>query len=256
MQKTTSFKNEVSTRTYQDMTSESEGAIESDSEDDVDESAIEEEDSDWEDDDNDNEEESGPASPKEGGMFARVESKSNLTSHRSLLTTALHEGDRAQALQNEASRSTSAIRRSRTTTPNGPSIGSSPQEEGLMMRQSKPKAKPIIMTTSNVHPPAMSPRTTRRLMLTQELTSSLRQNLLWERQQKNTTTNAVAKRQQSAISLPALRRAATTSNIPGMNAETQHAQANATPFMDDAKFNSLNQDVYSTGINQYHTRGW
>jgi hypothetical protein len=254
MQKTTSFKNEVSTRTYQDMTSESEGAIESDSEDDVDESAIEEEDSDWEDDDN--EEESTMASPKEDGMFHRVESKSNLQSHRSLLTTALHEGDRARALQNEASRSTSAIRRSRTTTPNGPSIGNSPQEDGLMMRPSKQKPKPIIMTTSNVHPPAMSPRTTRRLMLTQELTSSLRQNLLWERQQKNTTTNAVAKRQQSAISLPALRRAATTSNLPGMSAETQHATSSTTPFMDDARFNSLNQDVYSAGLDPYHSQGW
>jgi hypothetical protein len=255
MQKTTSFKNEVSTRTYQDMTSESEGAIETDSEDDVDESAIEEEDSDWEDDDN--EEESALASPKEDSMFHRVESKSNLRSHRSLLTTALHEGDRALALQNEASRSTSAIRRSRTTTPNGPSIGNSPQEDGLMMRTStKQKPKPIIMTTSNVHPPAMSPRTTRRLMLTQELTSSLRQNLLWERQQKNTTTNAVAKRQQSAISLPALRRAATTSNLPGMTAETQHAQGSTTPFMDDAKFNSLTQDVYSAGLDPYHSQGW
>jgi hypothetical protein len=172
MKKTTSFKQEVSTRTYHDMTSESDAAIESDSEDDVDESAIEEEDSeegDWEDEGD--EEESGPSSPKDGGMFRRVESKSNLTSHRSLLTTALHEGDRAKALQNEASRSTSAIRRSRTTTPNGPSTGNSPQEEGLMMRQAT-RSKPIIQTTSNnMHPPAMSPRTTRRLMLQSELTS-------------------------------------------------------------------------------------
>jgi hypothetical protein len=224
MRKTTSFKNEVSTRTYHDLTSESDGAIETDSEDDVDESAIEEDDSEeeWEDDNDDNDEDSGPSSLKEGGLFKRVDSKPNLTSHRSLLTTQLHEGDRALALQREASRSTSAIRRSRTTTPNGPSTGNSPQEEGLMMRQSKPK--PIIMTTSNVHPPAMSPRTTRRMMLQSELTGSLRQNLLWERQQKNATNNAVAKRQQSAVSLPALRRAATTSNIPGMNTEAQRNQ--------------------------------
>jgi hypothetical protein len=257
MKKTTSFKQEVSTRTYHDMTSESDAAIESDSEDDVDESAIEEEDSDeeeWEDEGD--EEESVPASPKGNGMFGRVESKANLTSHRSLLTTALHEGDRARQLQNEASRSTSAIRRSRTTTPNGPSTGNSPQEEGLMMRQAT-RAKPIIQTTSNNYPPAMSPRTTRRMMLSSELTSSLRQNLLWERQQKNATSNAVAKRQQSAISLPALRRAATTSNITGMNAEAQPtAQDRVTPFMDDAKFNSLNHDVYSAGINQYHQAGW
>jgi hypothetical protein len=248
MQKTTSFKKEVSTRTYQDLTSESDGAIESDSEDDVDESAIEEDDSEaeWEDDDIE-EEDSGPSSLKEGGLFRRVDSKPNLTSHRSLLTTALHQGDRAMALQNEASRSTSAIRRSRTTSPNGPSTGNSPQEEGLMMRQSKPK--PIIMTTSNVHPPAMSPRTTRRMMLSSELTSSLRQNLLWERSQKNAVKNSVAKRQASAISLPALRRAATTSNIPGMGAE---AQRNANTTTATTVANNSFHNEYFGDVGEYH----
>jgi hypothetical protein len=232
----------------------SQSAIESSSEDDVDESAVGEEDSGWEDEDN--EEESAITSPKEDAMFHRLEFESNLQSHRSLLTTALHEGDRARAPKNEASRSTSTIRRSRTTTPNGPSIVNSPQENGLMMRPSKQKPRPVIATTSNIHPPAMSPPTTRRLMLTQELTSSLRQNLLWERQQKNTTTNTVAKRQQSAISLPALHRAATTSNLPGMSAEMPHAMSSTAPFMDDARFNSLNQYVYSDGLDPYHSQGW
>jgi hypothetical protein len=236
MQKATSFKKEVSTRTYQDLTSESDGAIESDSEDDVDESAIDEDDSEEEWEDDVDEEDSGPSSLKEGGLFRRVDSKPNLT-------TALHQGDRAMALQNEASRSTSAIRRSRTTSPNGPSTGNSPQEEGLMMRQSKPK--PIIMTTSNVHPPAMSPRTTRRMMLSSELTSSLRQNLLWERQQKNATSNAVAKRQQSAISLPALRRAATTSNIPGISTEAQR-NTNST------NVNNSFHNEYFGDVGEYH----
>jgi hypothetical protein len=255
--KTASFKNEVSTRTYQDITSESDGAIESDSDDDVDESAIDDDsEGGWEDDENE-EEESVPASPKESGLFRRVDSKPDLTSHRSLLTSALHEGDRAQALQNAASRSSPAIRRSRTTTPNGPSTGTSPQEEGLMMRsQSRPK--PIIMTTSNVHPPAMSPRTTRRHMMSQELTGSLRQNLLWERQQKNATNNAVAKRQQSAVSLPALRRAATTSNIPGISTLAQQNIDNTHPYRDSNKdANSFNdQDSYAAGLNQYHVSGW
>jgi hypothetical protein len=66
----------------------------------------------------------------------------------------------------------------------------------------------------------------------------------------------VAKRQQSAVSLPALRRAATTSNLPNMNPEPHPAQDKVTPFMDDAKFNSLTHDVYSAGINQYHQAGW
>jgi hypothetical protein len=189
-------------------------------------------------------------------MFHRVESKWNLKSHRSLLTTALHEDDRARALQNEASRFTSAIKRSRDTKPNGPSIGNSPQEDGLMMRPSKQKPKPVITTTSNVHSPAMSPHMTRRLMLTEELTSSLNENLLSERRQKKTTINAVVYRQKSAILLPTLRRAAFTSNLPGTSAETQHATGSTTPFMDDVRFNSLNQDVYSAGLDPYHSQGW
>ncbi|KAF2847488.1 DUF1752-domain-containing protein [Plenodomus tracheiphilus IPT5] len=258
MRKTTSFKNEVSTRTFQDIASESEGAIESDSEDEYDESAIEEDDSedDWEDEDN---EESGPSSVTERPMFSRVDSKPDLTSHRSLLTTALHQGDRAIALQNEASRSSPAIRRSRNSTPNGPSTGNSPQEDaGLMMRQQASRPKPIIMTTSNVHPPAMSPKTTRRNMLQSELTGSLRQNLLWERQQKNATTNAVAKRQQSAVSLPALRRAMTTGDVQGLNTNAQQAQIRSTTFRDaknDKEITSYNE-VFDDGLQEYHRSGW
>ncbi|KAJ4376345.1 hypothetical protein N0V83_001628 [Neocucurbitaria cava] len=259
MRKTTSFKNEVSTRVIPpDMTSESEGAIESDSEEEFDESAIDEDDSEeeWEDDDENNED-SGPSSVTERAQFPRVDSKPNLTSHRSLLTSALHQDDRASALQSAASRSTPAIRRSRTTTPNGPSTGNSPQEDsGLMMRPQATRAKPIIMTTSNVHPPAMSPKTTRRLMLQSELTGSLRQNLLWERQQKNATTNAVAKRQQSAVSLPALRRAMTTGDVKGLNTNPQQAQIRSTTFRDNNKNNSSYNDYFDQGLQAYHTSGW
>lgn len=259
MRKTTSFKNEVSTRTFHDVSESSEAAIETDSEDDVDESAIEDEDSDedeWEDDDN---EESGPPSVAEHRpLFSRVDSKPNLTSRRSLLTTALHQGDRASALQNEASRSSPAIRRSRTTTPNGPSTGNSPHEDkGLMMREPASRPKPIIMTTSNVHPPAMSPKTCRRNMLTSELTGSLRQNLLWERQQKNATTNAVAKRAQSAVNLPALRRAMTTGDVKGLNTNEQQAQIRSTTFRDDNKPDSSYNQFFDGGdAQEYHRSGW
>ncbi|EOA88288.1 hypothetical protein ACJQWK_01954 [Exserohilum turcicum] len=273
MRKTTSFKAEVSTRTFQDATSESEAAIESDSDDDVDESAIEEEDSDdddWEDDDN---EESGPPSVADRTpLFQRVDSKPDLTSRRSLLTSALHQDDRAAALQNAASRSSPAIRRFRTSTPNGPSTGTSPHEDsGLMMRSQASRAKPIIMTTSNVHPqPAMSPKTTRRNMLTSELTGSLRQNLLWERQQKNATTNAVAKRQQSAANLPGLRRAMTTGDVKGLNNnnnnnnntttttnnEQQPPQIKSTTFKDDTKPSSAYNQFFDSGLGDYHKSGW
>lgn len=239
MKKTTSFANQISLRQYQEAISESEGAIESDS-DEPDESAIEEEDSgdDWEDDDDEAVDESHQSSMQASSMFPRVDSKPNLTSHRSLLTTMMHEGDRAQAMQNAAQRQQAPpIRRSRTTTPNGPSIGNSPQEDsGLMMRQQASRAKPIILTTSNVHPPALSPRTTRRLMLQNELSGSLRQNLLWERQQKNATTNA------------AMRRAATTTDLQGMS-----TMAQAQPMHTSAK----NPNSYfDQGLGSYHTKGW
>lgn len=254
--KTASFKNEVSTRTFQDATSEeSEEAIESESEEESDDdNAIEEEDSDedWEDDDN-----SGPSSVNEKEMFHKVDSRVNLTSRRSLLTSLMHEGDRAQALQNAASRSSPAIRRSRTSTPNGPSTGNSPQEDsGLMMRPQATRSKPIIMTTSNVHPPALSPRTTRRNMLQTELTQSLRQNLLWERQQKNSTTNAVNKRAASAVSIPALRRAMTTNDIKGLNAFPQQAINKSTTFKDTTKNNNSYNDYFDQGLQEYHQKGW
>lgn len=256
--KTTSFKSEVTTRTIQDAISseESEEAIESES--DEDSEAIEEEDSeeDWEDDDENN---SDPSSLNEKDMFQRVDSKPNLISRRSLLTTLMHEGDRAQALQNAASRSTPAIRRSRATTPNGPSTGNSPQEDGgLMMRQQATRSKPIIMTTSNVHPPALSPRTTRRNMLQTELTQSLRQNLLWERQQKNATTNAVNKRAQSAVSVPALalRRAMTTSDIKGLGPQPQPGMNKASTFKDANKNTNSYNDYFDQGLMEYHQKGW
>jgi hypothetical protein len=252
-------KNEVSTRTFHDVSESSEAAIETDSEDDVDESAIEDEDSDedeWEDDDN---EESGPPSVAEHrSLFSRVDSKPNLTSRRSLLTTALHQGDRASALQNEASQSSPAIRRSRTTTPNGPSTGNSPnQDSGLMMREPASRPKPIIMTNSNVHPPAMSPKTCRRNMLTSELTGSLRQNLLWQRQQKNATINAVAKRAQSAVNLPALRRAMTTGDVKCLNTNEQQAQVRSTTFRDENKPDSSYNQFFDGGdAQEYHRSGW
>ncbi|KAF2680841.1 DUF1752-domain-containing protein [Lentithecium fluviatile CBS 122367] len=258
--KTTSFKNEVTTRTIQDATSEEseamESAIESESEDDSDDNAIEEEDSDeeWEDDNED----SGPPSVDERALFQRVDSKPNLVSRRSLLTSMMHQGDRAQALQDAATRASApAIRRSRTSTPNGPSTGNSPQEDsGLMMRQQIPRTQPIIMTTSNVHPPMLSPRTTRRNMLQTELTQSLRQNLLWERQHKNATTNAVNKRAQSAVSIPALRRAMTTNDIKGLDVFPQQNLLKTATSRDAAKNNNSYNDYFDQGLQEYHQKGW
>ncbi|KAH4215377.1 hypothetical protein HBI80_252250 [Parastagonospora nodorum] len=39
---------------------------------------------------------------------------------------------------------------------------------------------------------------------------------------------------------------------PSMSAEARPVQDRVTPFMDNAKFNSLNHNVYTAGIDQYH----
>ncbi|KAF2501494.1 DUF1752-domain-containing protein, partial [Lophium mytilinum] len=133
-------------------------------------------------------------------LFRRVDSSANLRPRRSLLTTLMHEGNRAKARQNAASPSTPALRQSRTSSPNGSSLATSPHKEpGLIIRASQiPQSKPIIITASNTQPPVLSPRTNRRNIIQTELTESLRKHLLWERQQKNATNNAILKQQQSA----------------------------------------------------------
>ncbi|KAL1649461.1 hypothetical protein SLS58_001516 [Diplodia intermedia] len=263
--KQTSFKDEISARMPERKAYESEEVFESDSEDEVSDNAIEEDDeSQWEDSDD----ESGPSSVNDKVSFQRVDSKPNLTSRRSLLTTLMHEGDRAQALQNAASRSTPALRRSRTTSPNGPSMGASPNTHTLRYQpaqpaqpappaqpvqpepevQQIPRSKPIIMTTSNTHaPPALSPRTTRRNMLTTELTESLRKHLLWERQQKNSTNNAVLKRRHTSTDVKNLK------NYPG------EAQPSALPTVKEHNAkgnNSWTTNYFDSGLQEYHERGW
>jgi hypothetical protein len=76
---------------------------------DIDESAIDDDgSSDWE----DSTEESGKSSIDDKLSFPRVESRRNLTSRRSLITTMLRQNDRAAAPQSPASKSTSALQRS------------------------------------------------------------------------------------------------------------------------------------------------
>ncbi|KAK8233391.1 hypothetical protein HDK90DRAFT_503464 [Phyllosticta capitalensis] len=232
---------------------ENEDVFESDSDEEVSECAIEDDDEDqWEDSDTD----SGPASVEEKVSFQRVDSKPNLTSRRSLLTTLMHEGDRAQALQNAASQSTPALRRSKNTSPNGPSIAASTTTNTLRYEPAPepsnniPRSKPIIMTTSNTHaaPPALSPRTTRRNMLTTELTESLRKHLLWERQQKNSTNNAVLKRRHTSTDVKNLK------HYPG---EPQPAPLPTLKENVAAKGNnSWTTNYFDSGLQEYHERGW
>lgn len=247
--KQTSFKEEVATRTIQEEQAFDDDVFETD-EDEIDESAIDDDDdsSDWE----DSVEDSGNVSIDEKTFFQRVDSRPALTSRRSLITTMLHQNDRANALATQASKSTPALHRSRTTSPNGPSLAASPDSDDappLMMKKGlktiaeipRSKAQPIIMTTTNTtpHQAALSPRTTRRNMLATELTVSLRQHLLWERQQKSQTVNAVLKRRHTAHDVANLKQ------YP----EKVHMKK------DDEPTASWNQ-YFSHGLGEYHSKGW
>lgn len=252
--KQTSFQEEVATRTISEEPVFDDDVFDTD-EDEVDESAIDDDDdsSDWE----DSIEESGNASVDDKSFFQRVDSRPNLTSRRSLITTMLHQSDRAQALATAASKSTPAMQRSRTSSPNGPSLAASPDSEHnvpLMMKQGlKPiaeiprsAAQPIIQTTTNMtpHQLALSPRTTRRNMLASELTVSLRQHLLWERKQKTQTANAVLKRRYTSHDVANLQQ----HPVPVyMGREGEGEREAAQPTWNE---------YYGQGLGEYHSRGW
>jgi hypothetical protein len=249
--KQTSFKEEVATRTIMEEQPFDDDVLETDDEDEVDESAIDDDDdsSEWE----DSNEDSGNASIDEKELFKRVDSRPNLTSRRSLITTMLHQNDRANALATAASKSTPALHRSsRTTSPNGPSLAASPDsDEGgpLMMKGLKPiseiprsVAQPIIKTTTNTtpHQLALSPKTTRRNMLANELTVSLRHQLLWERQQKTQTANAVLKRRHTAH------------DVANLKQYPEKVHIN----LDDTETNASWNQYFNSGLGEYHSKGW
>ena len=248
-------------------TSESamDSAIASDSEtegDDFDESAIDddEDDSDWEDSD----EVSGKSSIDDKTYFKRVDSSANLVSRRSLLTLGLEANERQRRLGNITSHSTSALHRNRTPQgpqgvreqqPQQPAVGSpnDSDEAPLMMKGTRPQLKPIREAPRTAAQPiaaqgapahfqaALSPRTTRRHMLATELTESLRRHLLWERQQKTSTANAVLKRRHTSHDVANLQ------------------QYPERPYMDkseDDNAGSWNQYFAREASNGYHSKGW
>lgn len=240
--KQTSFREIVESKTIYEHVRENEDAIETDDE--VSDGAIDDEDDDeeeWEDSDM----ESGRSSVEEKPMFQRVDSRPNLVSRRSMLTTLMHEPERAAALANAASQSSPVIRRSRTSSPNGPSVpGSLDAEDSTLAMKAPgvPRSKPIIVTTSNTNSPLLSPRTTRRNMLNAELTESLRRHLLWERQQKSTTAHAVYKRRHTAQA-----DMAHLKEYPGDSGDLAQKE--------DTKNNSWNP-CFDHGPWEYHTKGW
>lgn len=251
--KTTSFREVIEQHNIQTGGSPADdNAIASDDEDEEDsnpeDSAIEEDDEEgWEDE-----------QPEEDKMtpqpiFKRVDSSAHLPSRRSILTQGLTEGERAKGLLSAASRSSPAIKRmDRSSSLSGPSLlAASPDENDdededgpVMMRSAEPSRGIPISPPKNQAAYAMahSPRTTRRNMLSTELTESLRKNLLWERQQKNTTVNAFLKRE--ARSMANLQKAG------------QVAQNEQRPLLaDDVKNNASYNDCFNV-VNEYHTKGW
>jgi hypothetical protein len=249
--KQTSFSDQVTTRTIANDNAIDDSETEADY---MDESAIDDDDdsSEWE----DSIEDSGKSSIDEKTFFQRVDSKVNLTTRRSLITLMLEQNDRSRKLGNAASQSTSAIPRSRTA-PLGQTLAASPNDSDdnhLMMKGVRPSplrpireiprsaAQPILVTANHTQQQAaLSPRTTRRNMLATELTASLRRHLLWERQQKSSTANAVLKRRHTSHDVANLR------------------QYPERPYMtksEDPNPSSWNQILSGDAFNGYHSKGW
>lgn len=249
--KQTSFANQVITRTIPS------AVIDEDNSDDyVDESAIDDDDdsSDWE----DSIEDSGKSSIDEKTFFQRVDSKPNLTSRRSLITLMLEQGDRSKKLGNTASQSTSALHGPRSSL-HRPTLVASPNdsdEAPLMMKRGmrqaplrpinevpRSAAQPIMTTTNNIgHQAALSPRTTRRNMLSTELTESLRRHLVWERSQKSSTANAVLKRRHTSHDVANLKQ---YPEVPYMNRADN-----------DVNASSWDQYFAKEAFSGYHSKGW
>ncbi|CAP79583.1 hypothetical protein N7489_004864 [Penicillium chrysogenum] len=256
--KTASFSNQVSSHIIPNsrvISRSDEDAIETDDE--VSESAIgDAEDSDWEDSIAEGGE---PSVDEQGGMFQRVDSRPDLVSRRSMLTMMMH---RPARMQGNAFRFSPALQRSRLTSPSGPSIQQSPpskEEESSVMRGADvPRSKPIVMNTNASQSMAHSPRTTRRNMLTTELTESLRRHLLWERQQKSVTANAFLKRRHTAHDMKNLQ------EYPGPNGPHKgvgpnQASAEADPIaanFDLGKNVSWTNYTTDYGPWEYHVKGW
>lgn len=246
--KVASFSNHPVEPIQERVPDEDEDAIETDDEDAISESAIEDEDeSEWEDS-----VESGHCSPDDKELFQRVDSRPNLVSRRSLLTMMIHQPAKMNAV-----RSTPALQRSRLASPNGPSDPNSVEEEedsNLTMRgPDVPRSKPIIVKPNNVYASgAHSPRTTRRNMLASELTESLRRHLLWERQQKSATANAVFRRRHTAHDMANLQ------DYPGPNGVVRGTRPGVTtqPKDKDCSKNGSWNNFYDYGPWEYHAKGW
>ncbi|KAK8145312.1 hypothetical protein G3M48_004640 [Beauveria asiatica] len=218
----------------------------------VNESAIDDDDdpSDWE----DCMEHSGKSSVDDM-FFQRVESKANLVSRPSLITLMLAQNERQKNLSNQAPHSASTITQSRAGT-SAPILRASQHSnkdplimKGMRSPNLRPiievprsSAQPIVAPVNHVHAKVfLSPGTTRCNMLATEMTESLRRNLLWERQQKTSTANAVLKRRHTSHDVANLEK------FPKKPYLKQNKDANAS---------SWNQYFNRDTLDGYHSKGW
>ncbi|KAI1845976.1 hypothetical protein JX265_014059 [Neoarthrinium moseri] len=171
-----SLKNQVTTRTFQTPSDQSNSYMDS---------AIDDsEDSEWEDSIDD----SPMSSIGNPTTFKRALSKPSFTSRRSLISLRLadQKGQSTQGLSNHVSQSTSAIsQRAGTYLNRGKRLSLRTPATGIGIPRS---------TTQPIPGTALSPATTRRTMLCTELTMSLQYNMIWERHFKDHTAKAVLRR--------------------------------------------------------------
>jgi hypothetical protein len=146
-------------------------------------------------------------------LFQRVDSMPSLRSRPSLLTNML---------QDAASR----------TSHNG-SLGTLPQNENKQPQLSR--ARPIDQQPSESMPLVLSPRMSKRNMLSTELTGSLRKHMLWERQKRNLASTALKNRQFR--------------NEIGLTDHVNNPHLNSSNSTDNSEF-------YSSGITEYFEKGW
>ncbi|EJP61088.1 dsp1-1-like protein [Beauveria bassiana ARSEF 2860] len=195
----------------------SESAIDSATDDDYVESAIDDDDSsDWEDFVQD----SGK-SRVDAKFFQRVESKANLVSHRSLISLMLAQTERVpKEYQQQSSHSACAVVRSRAGPSGRTALGVSPNDsdEGpLMLKGTRP---------SVLQPLIEAPRSSARSIVT--------------------PTNVHAQ----AVLLPRTRCNVLATELP------QFPEKPFLKKSEDANASSLNQHFITDAFDGYHSKGW
>lgn len=123
------------------------------------------------------------------------------------------------------------------------------------------RAAPVAQTTAPIplgHPynlpaptPPMTPRTTRRRMLKQELSESMRRQLLWERQVSSTTNPAATARRATNNALGGLRPLASTTSELNTATATKSAE---TEDKDERKRRAMARN--RSWADDYHYSGW